>query len=98
MAEKISEELSGAEAYADLAMKWKPEEPDTADLFFELSTEEMFKKMPEAMNEKHFLATFEIGEDMEEALTDLVEIYFKDVRYKFGKDLYGKTRFLYIIK
>ena len=60
--------------------------------------EEMFQKMPGAMNDKHFLATFEIGEDMEEALTDLVELYFKDVRYKFGKDLYGKTRFLYIIK
>lgn len=60
--------------------------------------EEMFKKMPEAMNEKHFLATFEIGEDMEEALTDLIEECFDEVKYKFGKDMYGKTRFLYIIK
>ena len=60
--------------------------------------EEMFKKMPEAMNDKHFLATFEIGEDMEEELTDLVEKYFDNVKYKFAKDMYGKTRFLYIIK
>ena len=60
--------------------------------------EEMFIKMPQVMNETHFLATFEIGEDMEEALTDLVEKYFDNVRYKIGKDMYGKPRFLYIIK
>ena len=60
--------------------------------------EEMFRKMPQAMNEKHFLAIFEIGEDMEEALTDLIEECFDEVKYKFAKDLYGKTRFLYIIK
>ena len=54
--------------------------------------------MPQVMNETHFLATFEIGEDMEEALTDLVEKYFDNVRYKIGKDMYGKPRFLYIIK
>ena len=60
--------------------------------------EEIFKKIPEVMNEKHFLATFEIGEDMDEALTDLVEKYFQEVRYKIGKDMYGKSRFLYIIK
>lgn len=60
--------------------------------------EEMFIKMPQVMNEKHYLATFEIGEDMEESLTDLVEKYFKDVRYKIAKDLYGKPRFLFIIK
>lgn len=60
--------------------------------------EELFQKMPEAMNETHFLATFEIGEDMDEALTDLVEKYFQEVRYKIAKDMYGKSRFLYIIK
>lgn len=60
--------------------------------------EEIFQKMPQVMNEKHYLATFEIGEDMDEALTDLVEKYFQEVRYKIGKDMYGKSRFLYIIK
>ena len=60
--------------------------------------EELFQKMPLAMNEKHFLAKFEIGEDMDEEITDLVEKYFKEVRYKIGKDMYGKSRFLYIIK
>ena len=41
IAEKIEEELEDANAYIDLAMKWKPEHPETADLFYELSTEEM---------------------------------------------------------
>lgn len=39
--EKIEEELHDADAYIDLAMKWKTDEPDTAELFYELSTEEM---------------------------------------------------------
>ncbi len=60
--------------------------------------EEIFKKMPEVMNKTHFLATFEIGEDMDEEITDLVEKYFQEVKYKIGKDMYGKSRFLYIIK
>ena len=38
---KIEEELEDADAYIDLAMKWKAEQPETADLFYELSQEEM---------------------------------------------------------
>lgn len=41
LAELIEEELDDANKYIDLAMKWRQEEPDTADLFYELSTEEM---------------------------------------------------------
>ena len=41
IAEKIKEETQDAEAYADLAMEWKKEEPETADLFEELSEKEM---------------------------------------------------------
>ena len=41
LSELIEEELDGADKYIDLAMRWKTEEPDTADLFYELSTEEM---------------------------------------------------------
>ena len=41
LSEKIEEELHDADAYIDLAMKWKVDEPDTADLFYELSVEEM---------------------------------------------------------
>lgn len=39
--EKIREEISDANAYADLAMEWSEKEPEAADVFFELSTEEM---------------------------------------------------------
>ena len=41
LSELIEEEIRDAGKYIDLAMKWKAEEPDTADLFYELSTEEM---------------------------------------------------------
>ena len=45
-----------------------------------------------------YLLAFEIGEDMEEELTHLIETKYKGIMYKFKKDIYGKTRFLYIIK
>ena len=41
LSELIEDEIDDAEKYIDLAMKWKAEEPDTADLFYELSKEEM---------------------------------------------------------
>ena len=41
LSELIEEELHDADKYIDLAMRWKAEEPDTADLFCELSMEEM---------------------------------------------------------
>ena len=41
LSELIDEELSDAEKYINLAVRWKTDEPDTADLFYELSTEEM---------------------------------------------------------
>lgn len=53
ISEKIDDELRDAEAYIDLAMKWKSEEPDTADLFYTLSTEEMghMEKLHEEVTE-----------------------------------------------
>ncbi len=41
LSQKIEEELEDSNAYIDLAIKWKAEEPDTADLFYDLSLEEM---------------------------------------------------------
>ena len=41
LSELIEGELIDADKYIELAMRWKQEEPDTADLFYELSTEEM---------------------------------------------------------
>lgn len=39
--DKIKEEIHDADSYIDLAIKWKEEDPDTADLFSELSAEEL---------------------------------------------------------
>ena len=41
ISELIEEELADAEKYIDLAVKWKNEQPGAADLFHELSVEEM---------------------------------------------------------
>ena len=41
IAEKIDEELHDADAYIELALRWKQDEPETAELFYTLSTEEM---------------------------------------------------------
>lgn len=41
LSEQIEDELRDAQKYIDLAMKWKTDEPDTADLFYDLSVEEM---------------------------------------------------------
>ena len=51
----------------------------------------------ENMSEQALLA-FEIGEDMEEELTNLLENDYPGIGYNFEKDMYGKTRFLYILK
>ena len=41
LSEKIEDEMNDAQDYIDLAMRWKQDEPDTADLFYTLSVEEM---------------------------------------------------------
>ena len=41
LSELIEGELIDADKYIELAMRWKHDEPDTADLFYELSVEEM---------------------------------------------------------
>ena len=41
LSELIEDEIDDAEKYIDLASKWKTEQPETADLFYELSKEEM---------------------------------------------------------
>ena len=41
IAEKIEEELHDADAYIDMAINWKAEQPEAANVFYELSTEEM---------------------------------------------------------
>ena len=41
LSEKIEGELKDAEDYINLAMRWKQDEPEAAELFYTLSTEEM---------------------------------------------------------
>ena len=41
LSEKIEEELNDANSYIDLAERWKQDAPEAAELFFELSGEEM---------------------------------------------------------
>ena len=41
IAEKIEEELDDAKAYVELAIKWKEEYPEAAEMFNDLSVEEM---------------------------------------------------------
>ena len=49
------------------------------------------------VDDKKFLIAFEIGEDMEEELTKIVEEKYPGIMYRFDKDIYNKTRFLYIV-
>ena len=41
VAERIREEISDAETYMNLAIEWKEEEPDAAEVFSELAEEEL---------------------------------------------------------
>lgn len=58
--------------------------------------EEILSNM-DKMNEEFFMA-FEIGEDMKEELTDLLEDKYPGIGYSFMEDIYFKTRFLYLFK
>ena len=57
--------------------------------------EELLRDAPQVLNEKYIIA-FEIGEDMEESLETLIKKYCPNDEFYFQKDMYGKTRFLFI--
>ena len=59
--------------------------------------EEIFKKAHLLMNE-HYLMAFEIEDNMEKPLIELMNKYLDGCTYRFHKDIYDKIRFLYIIK
>ena len=64
------------------------------DTFF---YEKVLKDYQKVVKDKYLLA-FEIGEDMEESLKQLVIKFCADASYSFEKDIYAKTRFLFIKK
>lgn len=75
---------------------WKQEphlallaDPDTK--FYE----DVLLNSSHVLNKKYLMA-FEIGENMEDSLTDLVKKYCPNSEFYFQKDIYGKTRFLFI--
>ena len=53
LADQIADELEDAGKYVELAMKWKTEQPETADLFYQLSKEELghMERLHEAVTE-----------------------------------------------
>ena len=57
--------------------------------------EKIFKEYQKVMKSS-FLMAFEIGEDMEEKLTALIKKHLPSCKYRFEKDMYKKTRFLFI--
>lgn len=57
--------------------------------------EKLFKNYLEIVNDK-YLICFEIGEDMEEALTKLAKQYCPSASFCFLDDMYNKKRFLLI--
>ena len=61
LSELIEEELEDARKYIDLARKWKADEPEAAELFYELSVCEM-----EHMDRLHKEATEQIESYREE--------------------------------
>lgn len=59
--------------------------------------EDIFANVNRFLTNEAILA-FEIGEDMVDSLTILINKYFQNVNYFFTKDLYNKDRFLFIIR
>ena len=60
-------------------------------LFYEI----VLKGHKSIVKDKYLLA-FEIGENMTDSLTEIIEQHLPDCEYCFEKDIYGKTRFLFI--
>ncbi len=58
--------------------------------------EKIFIQSKQHLN-KQFLLAFEIEENMEKQLCELGRIYFPGRNIIFTKDMYGKTRFMYIM-
>ena len=89
--------IGDASTVSEETLKWEPH----LALFADPKTkfyEQIFSLIDSNLLTDEFLFAFEIGEDMEEELTNIIETNYFGVAYKFEKDIYNKTRFLYIVK
>ena len=86
IAEKIKEEIRDAEAYIDMAITWKKDEPDAAEVFEELSAEELGH-----MERLHKIVTDLIEEYRSthgETTAGMMELY----NYMHGQDIENTMR------
>lgn len=85
----------------DIEEKVKRYEPMNA-IYVEDGTTfyEYFFKCHKLFLNKDAIMAFEINYDQEEKLKTLISLYFKNenIQYKFVKDIYGMTRYLFIIR
>jgi len=89
--------IRSKESVAEQTLKFEPHLALFADPAIKYYKEILTSIDKQLLNDNKFLIAFEIGEDMEEELTDLLETNYSGLLYSFDKDMYGKTRFLYII-
>ena len=87
--------IAGPETVSEQTLKYEPH----LALFASPSTKyyrEILSNLQIMKDE--FMIAFEIGEEMKQELTDLLEEEYQGLGYTFDQDIYGKTRFLYIMK
>ena len=87
--------IAGPETVSEQTLKYEPR----LALFASPSTKyyrEILSNLQIMKDE--FMIAFEIGEEMKQELTDLLEDEYPGLGYTFDIDMYGKTRFLYIMK
>lgn len=87
--------IDGPSTIDEQVWKYEPHKAllATPNTFF---YEQIIKDARKILNPEGMLA-FEIGEDMEEGLTKILNQYMPNAEYHFVKDMYGKLRYLYII-
>ena len=87
--------IASEETVSEQALKYEPH----LALFASPSTkyyEEILTHLDQ-MNDEFFIA-FEIGEDMEDSLSQILETKYKGLGYIFREDIYMKTRYLFIMR
>lgn len=89
--------IRSKDTVAEQTLKYEPHLALFAEPAIKIYKEILTSIDRQLLNDNKFLIAFEIGEDMEEELTDLLEKNYSGLLYSFDKDMYGKTRFLYII-